>query len=215
MKGMTQDKKFIYFLLEYIAGGELFTVLRSDGSFSVEQSKFYSAQIITIFDYLHSKHIIFRDLKPENILINSNGYLKLTDFGFAKRLMEGKTFTLCGTPEYLAPEIILNKGHGKAVDWWTLGILTYEMLVGIDPFNDEDPMMVYQKIIKGKIKFPKTIDSDAKSLIKHLLDEDTSKRYGCLKNGTQDIFEHRWFKNFDWNSLLNMTIPAQYIPKIK
>jgi protein kinase X len=155
---MTQDSKMIYFLLEYIPGGELFTVLRNDGSFPVDQSKFYACQIIAIFDYLHAKNIIYRDLKPENILIGQNGYLKLADFGFAKRLNEGKTFTLCGTPEYLAPEIILNKGHGKPVDWWTLGILTYEMLVGMDPFNDEDPMMVYQKIIKGKIKFPKTID---------------------------------------------------------
>lgn len=96
-------------------------------------------------------------MKPENILINTNGYLKLTDFGFSKKV-EGKTFTICGTSEYLAPEIIMNKGHSKPADWWTLGILLYEMLVGIDPFNDDDPMMVFQKIIKGKVKFPKDID---------------------------------------------------------
>lgn len=106
---------------------------------------------------MQGKNIIYRDLKPENILINTNGYLKLADFGFAK-VVESKTYTLCGTPEYLSPEIILNKGHGKPVDWWTLGILIYEMLVGIDPFNDDDPMMIYQKIIKGKIKFPNNID---------------------------------------------------------
>lgn len=100
---------------------------------------------------------MYRDLKPENILVNSNGYLKLTDFGFAK-VIDQKTFTLCGTPEYLAPEIILSKGHGKPADWWTLGILLYEMLIGIDPFNDEDPMMIYQKIIKGRVNFPNSID---------------------------------------------------------
>ncbi len=106
---------------------------------------------------MHTKNIVYRDLKPENILICSNGYLKTTDFGFAK-VVDGKTYTLCGTPEYLAPEIILNKGHGMPVDWWTLGILLYEMIVGIDPFNDDDPMMIYKKIIKGVIKFPSTVD---------------------------------------------------------
>jgi serine/threonine protein kinase len=207
--------------LEFIPGGELFTILRSQGSFPEEQAKFYSAHIITIFEYLHSKNIIYRDLKPENILINVNGYLKLTDFGFAK-VVEGKTYTLCGTPEYLAPEIILNKGHGKAVDWWTLGILLYEMIVGIDPFNDDDPMMIYQKIIKGKIKFPKNIEKyiliisrDSKSLVKHLLTADVTKRYGCLKNGVKDIIEHRWFKGFDWRGLLFMNLEAYYVPKVK
>lgn len=157
LKGMTQDSAMIYFLLEYIPGGELFTILRMGGSFPNDQARFYSSHIIAIFDYLHNKGIIYRDLKPENILINNNGYLKLTDFGFAKKV-DGKTYTLCGTPEYLAPEIILNKGHSHPVDWWTLGILIYEMIVGIDPFNDEDPMQVYQKIIKGKVKFPNSIE---------------------------------------------------------
>lgn len=143
--------------MEFIPGGELFTLMRHHVTLPVDQALFYTCQIVSIFDYLHSKSIIYRDLKPENILINTNGYLKLTDFGFSKKV-EGKTFTICGTSEYLAPEIIMNKGHSKPADWWTLGILLYEMLVGIDPFNDEDPMMVYQKIIKGKVKFPKDID---------------------------------------------------------
>ena len=209
------DPKYVYFILEYIQGGELFTLLRTKRTFPIPQARFYIAHIITIFEYLHSKNIVYRDLKPENILINKNGYLKLTDFGFAKILENEKTYTLCGTPEYLAPEIILNKGHGKAVDWWTLGILLYEMLVGIDPFSDDDPMKTYQKILKGKINFPKTINKDAKSLIKHLLTQDTTKRFGCLKNGVKDILNHRFFEGFDWKNFVYLSMPAPYKPEIK
>ena len=209
------DPKYLYFIIEYVQGGELFTLLRSRGSFPLEQAKFYTAHIITIFEYLHGKNIIYRDLKPENILINKNGYLKLTDFGFAKYLNNEKTYTLCGTPEYLAPEIILNKGHGKPVDWWTMGILLYEMLVGIDPFSDDDPMQTYQKIIKGKINFPKDFDKNAKSLIKHLLTADTTKRYGCLKNGVKDILNHRLFIGYDWKNFVFLKMQPPYIPPIK
>lgn len=166
-----------------------------------------------MFEYLHSKHIIYRDLKPENLLIANSGYLRLTDFGFAK-YCEGRTYTLCGTPEYLAPEILLNKGHGKAVDWWCLGILTYEMIAGIDPFNDEDPMTIYQKILKGKVKFPRDFDKSAKSLVKHLLVADVTKRYGCLKSGVGDIKGHRWFKGFDWVSLASESMDPPYKPQV-
>jgi len=166
-----------------------------------------------MFEYLHSKNIIYRDLKPENILIDKSGYLKLTDFGFAK-YCEGRTYTLCGTPEYLAPEILLNKGHGKPVDWWTFGVLLYEMNAGIDPFNDEDPMLIYQKILKGKIKFPSSFNSNAKSLVKHLLEADLSKRYGNLKGGVEDIKGHRLFKGLDWNALVSMQVKPYYTPKV-
>ena len=208
------DPKYLYFLLEYIPGGELFTLLRKKKMFPLEQAKFYIAHIITIFEYIHSKNIIYRDLKPENILITKSGYLKLTDFGFAKYLDNDKTYTLCGTPEYLAPEIILNKGHGKPVDWWTMGILLYEMLVGIDPFSDDDPMAIYQKIVKGKIHFPKDIDKNAKSLIKHLLNGDTTKRFGCLKNGVKDIATHRFFDKFNWRNFVYRKMAPPFIPKI-
>jgi len=167
-----------------------------------------------MFEYLHSKNIIYRDLKPENILIDKTGYLKLTDFGFAK-YCEGRTYTLCGTPEYLAPEILLNKGHGKPVDWWTFGVLLYEMNAGIDPFNDEDPMLIYQKILKGKIKFPSSFNSNAKSLVKHMLEADLSKRYGNLKGGVEDIKSHRLFKGLDWNALVSLQIKPPYQPKVR
>jgi serine/threonine protein kinase len=157
LEGVASDERYLYMVLEFIRGGELFTYLRSVTSFPVPQAQFFGAQIVSMFEYLHGKDIIYRDLKPENLLIDETGYLKLTDFGFAK-ICDGRTYTLCGTPEYLAPEMLLNKGHGKPVDWWTFGILLYEMLAGIDPFSDEDPMNIYQKILKGKVHFPKTFD---------------------------------------------------------
>lgn len=182
MNGMTQDSRHLYIGMEFLPGGELFTYLRRTVKFPKNQAALYTAQIVQIFEYMHSKNVVYRDLKPENILMGQDGYCKLADFGFAK-IVENRTYTLCGTPEYIAPEIILNKGHGKGVDWWTVGVLLYELLAGIDPFNDSDPMMIYQNIIRGNLKFPRTFDKDARSLVKHLLVSDLSKRYGNLKSG--------------------------------
>lgn len=209
------NERYVYMLLEYIVGGEFFTHLRKAGRFDNDISCFYAAQVGAIFEYCHSKNIVYRDLKPENILLNSDGYLKLADFGFAK-IIEHRTYTLCGTPEYIAPEVLLNKGHGKPVDWWTLGILIYEMLVGYPPFVDEDPMGIYQKILSGKIVFPKTFDKNAKGLVKKLLTADLGKRYGNLKNGVDDIKLHKWFKASDmnWDELVNKTITPMFKPKV-
>jgi serine/threonine protein kinase len=164
-----------------------------------------------IFQYLHSLNIIYRDLKPENILIDLNGYIKLTDFGFSKYIKD-RTYTLCGTPGYMAPEIISNKGHGKSVDWWAVGILIYEMNAGIDPFNDEDPIFLFQKILKAKINFPLSFDSNAKSLVKHLCKLDLGERYGNLKGGVEDIKKHRFFNEINWDMLISYKLKAPYIP---
>ena len=166
-----------------------------------------------MLEYLHNKGIIHRDLKPENILIDAKGYLKLSDFVCAK-VIENKTFTCCGTPEYMAPEMILNRGHNKSVDWWAFGVLLYELLVGMDPFNDEDPILIYQKILKGKVLFPSKIAPAAKSLIKHLLEPDFTKRYGSLKAGISDIKTHRFFKDVEWSTLHKYKIKASYIPTL-
>lgn len=147
---LLSDTKFLYMVLEYIVGGEFFTHLRKAGRFDHVASKFYATQIILVFEYMHTSDFIYRDLKPENLLLDKYGFLKITDFGFAKRVAF-KTYTLCGTPEYIAPEVLLNKGHGKGVDWWTLGILLYEMMAGQPPFVDDDPMGIYQQILAGKV----------------------------------------------------------------
>jgi serine/threonine protein kinase len=213
MYGCFHDSRYMYMVLEYIVGGEFFTHLRKAGRFDDGTACFYGAQIAAIFEYCHSKNIVYRDLKPENILLNSDGYLKLTDFGFAK-VIEHRTYTLCGTPEYIAPEVLLNKGHGKPVDWWTLGILIYEMIVGYPPFVDDDPMGIYQKILSGKIVFPKLFEKDAKGLVKKLLTADLGKRFGNLKNGVDDIKQHKWFKDIVWEDLLLKKAVAAFKPKV-
>lgn len=147
-------------------------------------------------------------------MISPDGYIKLADFGFAK-FIENRTFTLCGTPEYLAPEILLNQGHGKPVDWWTLGVMIYEMITGIDPFADDDPMAIYQNILKGKLHFPKGFDSNAKSLVRHLLVADLSKRYGNLKNGVNDIKHHRYLSSINFNNLLAKKVSPPHRPNVK
>ena len=214
MVGISQDTRYLYIVMEYVPGGELFTHLRTVSYLTCGEARLYGAQVTLMFEHLHGLEVVYRDLKPENLLIDRDGNLKLTDFGFAK-IIQGRTYTLCGTPEYLAPEILLQKGHGKPVDWWCLGILIYEMLVGIDPFSDEDPMAVYQNILRGKVKFPSNFDKDAKSLVKHLLVADLGKRYGNLKGGVKDIKEHRWFNGFDWSACSKKSIKPVYIPKLK
>ena len=211
MEGITQDPKFLYILMEFISGGELFTYHRQVGKFGTYQSSFYAAQVVLMFEHLHSFNIVYRDLKPENLLIDQSGNLKLTDFGFAK-IIEKRTYTVCGTPAYIAPEILLNKGHGKAADWWSFGVLIYEFLAGYDPFYAEDPMMLYQNILSLKYKFPPRFDKKAKSLIKHLLCLDLSKRFGNLKNGCLDIKIHRFFDMLNWQDMEMNKVRPPYVP---
>ena len=151
--------------------------------------------------------------QPENLLFDAEGYLKVVDFGFAK-IITDRTWTLCGTPEYLAPEIISNKGHNIGADWWTLGILLYEMLVGHPPFVAENQMETYHKIMRGKYKMPANFPRPAKAILSQFLTHNPAGRLGCWKGGTRDVTTHEFFRAIAWNDLEAKKIKMAYVPKI-
>ena len=216
LKGInTRDPKALYFLFEFAQGGDLLNLLDRNVKFPEEQAKFYAASLITVIDYLHKKNIIFRNITPDSIYLSSNGYIKLCNFNNAKILKNDYTNTLCGTPEYASPEMLNRKGHSKSHDLWSLGIILYHMLIGQTPFEDSDPLKMQQKILKGKPNFPKNMNKDAKSLIKHLLIVDPKKRLGNGKNGIYEIISNPFFKGFDWKNLLFQNLVPPYVPLIK
>lgn len=174
---------------------------------------FYITEIVCALEYLHSLKVAYRDIKPENLLIAADGHLRITDFGFAKQV-EDRTFTLCGTPEYLAPEIIMSIGHNASVDWWALGILLFEMLAGYPPFYDQNPYEVYRKITIGHFEFPAQISMNGRKLINGLLEHDISKRLGCMKGGAVEIQQHTWFRGVDWNMVKQKKIQPPWVPEL-
>ncbi|XP_056146631.1 cGMP-dependent protein kinase 1-like isoform X2 [Lampris incognitus] len=212
-----RDAKYLYMLLEACLGGELWTLLRDRGSFDDGTTRFYTGCVIEALAFLHCRGIIYRDLKPENIILDHRGYAKLVDFGFAKKVGLGKkTWTFCGTPEYVAPEIILNKGHDSSADCWSLGILIYELLSGSPPFSGSDPMKTYNIILRGidMIEFPKKITKNAANLIKRLCRDNPSERLGNQKSGVKDIQKHKWFEGFDWEGLRQGTMDSPFTPRV-
>eukprot|EP00301_Raphidiophrys_heterophryoidea_P026679 c9267_g1_i1.p1 GENE.c9267_g1_i1~~c9267_g1_i1.p1 ORF type:complete len:447 (-),score=86.73 c9267_g1_i1:430-1770(-) len=214
--GYFQDLQHLYLALEYVPGGELFSLLRRKKRFNNDVSVFYAAQIVSAFAHLHKYDISYRDLKPENLLIHRDGYLKITDFGFAKEVRDDqRTYTICGTPEYLAPEIIQSRGHSKACDWWALGILIFEMLCGFPPFESDSAYGIYKKVLAGEINFPATVNKHAKDLLERLLNPKPAYRIGNLKGGVEDIKTHPWFKDLDWTALEQKRLKAPYVPKVK
>jgi len=213
-----KDRKYLYMLMESCLGGELWTILRDRGNFDDPTTRFYTSCVVEAFDYLHSRGIIYRDLKPENLLLDAAGYVKLVDFGFAKKLQVGrKTWTFCGTPEYVAPEVILNKGHDISADYWSLGVLMFELLTGTPPFTGTDPMKTYNIILKGidAIDFPRNITARAKELIKKLCRDNSAERLGYQKGGIRDIQKHKWFDGFNWEGLRQRTLQPPILPTIR
>jgi len=203
--------------MEPALGGELYNTYKRKGFHGSEKhARFYVAGVVYAFEHLHSRHIIYRDLKPENLLITDTGHLKVTDMGLAKFLI-GKTYTTCGTPDYFAPEVIQSSGHNHAVDWWTVGILTFELMSGNPPFEAPNPVKTYQLIVKGitKIVFPQKCQGPVGDFIKAFLMKDPSERLAMLPGGTNNIKEHQWYASFEWDAMKDLSLIVPYKPVVK
>ena len=210
-----QDQEHLYFILEFIQGGELFFHLHREIRFDDEKTRFYIAELILVLNFLHNNKVIYRDIKPENILLDLEGHIKLTDFGLS-RLCSGnneKVFTICGTPYYIAPEIIEKKGYNNSVDWWSLGCLMYEMLNGKPIFNFSSGKIDTNEF-KKKIVLPNNFSEEAKDLITKLLNLDPKQRLGSGPNGFKNLKNHKYFENINWDDLENKKIKPPFIPVI-
>ena len=209
-----QTKKSLYFITQFMHGGELnYHIYKEKNNyFSEGKTKFYAAEIILGLNYLHNNNCIYRDLKPENVLIDKNGHIKLTDFGLSKLCEDFpcKTKSMCGTPEYLAPEILFEKDYGIEVDWWSLGVIIYEMLSGYLPFRIVPDEKITKSIYKTKIKIFKHFSLSAKDLVKKLLEYNPKKRIGY-----KQIINHPFFEDIDWNKIEKREIIPPFIPVIK
>jgi len=206
----TPDK--LYLVMDFINGGELFFHLQSERKFSNERARFYSAEIVLGLEHLHNNGIIYRDLKPENLLLDNAGHIKMTDFGLSKEGLQDddRTNTFCGTPEYLAPEVLDGKEYNKAVDWWSLGTLIYEMLTGLPPFYDEDVQKMYTLKMTAELTIPDYVDDKAKDLMRKFLDRDPETRL----QEPVEIKAHPYFKGIDWEKLFRREIPPPYKPTV-
>ncbi|XP_002074238.2 cGMP-dependent protein kinase 1 isoform X1 [Drosophila willistoni] len=199
-----RNDKFVYFLMEACMGGDVWTVMSKRQYFDEKTAKFIAGCVVEAFDFLHSHNFIYRDLKPENLMLGTDGYCKLVDFGFAKYVRPNeKTNTFAGTPEYVAPEIILDRGHDRSVDYWALGILIYELLVGKTPFRGVNQIKIYQQILSGidVIHMPGRIPKPAQNLVRHLCKQLPAERLGYQRKGIADIKKHNWFDSLDWQRL--------------
>ncbi|XP_071398746.1 cGMP-dependent protein kinase 1, partial [Centroberyx affinis] len=211
-----KDTRYIYMIMEFCGGGEIWTKLKEVGRFGEPVAIFCTACVVEAYAYLHKKSIMYRDLKPENLMLDARGYVKLVDFGFAKELVRGeKTYSFVGTPEYMAPEIIQNQGHDFAVDFWSLGILVFELLVGSPPFSSSEPQKIYAKILDGVLKYPPYMSEAAKSIISKLCRPRPGQRLGNTKNGIKDVRHHRWFSNMNWHKLRVGQVDAPTIRLIR
>ncbi|KAJ1927693.1 Serine/threonine-protein kinase [Tieghemiomyces parasiticus] len=214
LKFSFQSPEKLYLVLAFINGGELFHHLQREGRFDEHRSRFYAAELLSALECLHTYNVVYRDLKPENILLDYKGHIALCDFGLCKLNMTEteRTNTFCGTPEYLAPELLYGQGYTKTVDWWTFGVLLYEMLTGLPPFYDENTNEMYRRILEDELRFPDDMNVRARHLLSGLLKRDPNQRLG--HNGAHEIKAQPFFGEIDWNMLLAKKYDPPFKPSV-
>ena len=212
-----QDEYKLYIITEFMQGGEMFFHLHKEKKFSNEKARFYIIEIILAIEFLHKHNMLYRDLKPENIMVDSNGHIKLTDFGLSKMFTKTKekAFTICGTPQYLAPEILSDDGYDNSVDWWSLGCVMYEMLVGKAPFKIPKGSYLSADLYKKKISIPEYVTPEAKDLISKLLIPNPKNRLGYGKDGSQKIKDHPYFEGINWQDAWDRKLEPPLVPQLK
>lgn len=215
---MFEDNSNIYIIMEFAAGGDLFSLMRDQGPFKETVAKFYACEVALALDYMHSCSLVHRDLKPENLLVMANGHVKMTDYGFSCMLSgNSKAMSVLGTPEYMAPEILHGRGYDKCVDWWAYGILIYELSTKYTPFAKAGPGKVTKETLMRKIRdekpeMPSHVGSALKSLLKQLLERDVSSRLCCRAAGFKELKDHEWFNEVEWLMAYNMNIASPFLP---
>jgi len=211
-----QDSESVYILTEFLGGGELFYAIREIGRLTKEQAQFYGGSLVLALEYLHTRGIIYRDLKPENVLLDDRGNAKLVDFGCCKKALRTNTFV--GTPEYMAPEVIALLGYTCSIDWWALGVIMHEFIVGPLPFggDTEDQLELFREIREAPLRFPSFLtDVTAISVISGLLQRTPELRLGASTAGAQEIKEHPYFLGFDWDGLAGRYLQPPWKPNLK
>uniref|UniRef100_A0A8B9IFX8 Ribosomal protein S6 kinase n=1 Tax=Anser cygnoides TaxID=8845 RepID=A0A8B9IFX8_ANSCY len=209
-----QTEGKLYLILDFLRGGDLFTRLSKEVMFTEDDVKFYLAELALALDHLHSLGIIYRDLKPENILLDEEGHIKLTDFGLSKESIdhEKKAYSFCGTVEYMAPEVVNRRGHTQSADWWSFGVLMFEMLTGTLPFQGKDRKETMTMILKAKLGMPQFLSPEAQSLLRMLFKRNPANRLGAGPDGVEEIKRHPFFSKIDWNKLYRREIHPPFKP---
>ncbi|KAJ2005408.1 Serine/threonine kinase [Coemansia thaxteri] len=212
-----QTSNHIFFVMEYISGGDLMMHVQKLGSFGERRAKFFACEILLGLSYFHKMEIVYRDLKLDNIILDKDGHVKIADYGLCKENMGygQTTITFCGTPEFMAPEIVLEQRYGRAVDWWAFGVLIYEMILGTSPFHGEDENEIFDSILEDEILYPVRMSRDSVFICQALLEKDPSKRLGSGPSDGDDIMKHSFFTGINWDDVLNKRIPPPYVPEIR